>query len=182
MCAALRVRYILSVRGAIFPPSSRKLSFVVFYIRHLRTTLSQLTVMRVSLSLVALVAGAQALSSSLYQKRGGVDTCANVKCSVDISNPLNGKTTPFGDIGENHPFFFLSDNSAERVFLPLSVDTCLCLSGIPSFVNSNSVLKTASSVMGSSTVSNFINSKVRVCHNSSHHRSSARSGSCRRDC
>jgi len=100
MCAAFRVRYIFSVRGATFLPSSRKLSFVVFYIRHLCITPSKFTVMRVSLSLVALVAGAQALSSSLYQKRGGVDTCANVKCSVDIPNPLTGKTTAFGGIGE----------------------------------------------------------------------------------
>jgi len=111
---------------------------VVFYIRHLCTTLSKFTVMRVFLSLVALVAGAQALSSSLYQKRGGVDTCANVDCSVDFSNPVGGKTLNFGNI-----------------------KSCLCLSGIPSFVKSDSALSKASIFVGSSKVSDFITSQVK---------------------
>lgn len=56
--------------------------------------------MRVLFPLVALVASAHALSSSLYQKRGGVDSCSNVECGVSFASPLNGKAIDFGNLGE----------------------------------------------------------------------------------
>ena len=59
--------------------------------------------MRVFFPLVALVAGAHALSSSLYQKRGGLDTCSNIGSSVTINNPVSGKPINFGNIGEIIP-------------------------------------------------------------------------------
>lgn len=75
--------------------------------------------MRVLFPLVALLAGAQALSSSLYQKRGGLDVCSNVECSVSLPNPLTGKTINFGKIGEItlvDPSLVLSDQNAQPVF------------------------------------------------------------------
>jgi len=59
--------------------------------------------MRVFFPLAALLAGAQALSSSLYQKRAGVDICANIDCSVTLPNPLTGKSMAFGNISEITP-------------------------------------------------------------------------------
>lgn len=86
-------------------------------------------VMRVFFPLAALLAGAQALSSSLYQKRAGVDICANVGCSVALPSPLTGKSIAFGDIGEITPVapFFLPDRSAQRVFL-VSFGRRVCVS------------------------------------------------------
>ena len=77
--------------------------------------------MRVIFPLVALVAGAQALSSSLYQKRGGTDLCSNVGCSVAMANPLTGKSITFGNIGEiilADLYFLLPDNGAEHISCP----------------------------------------------------------------
>ena len=56
--------------------------------------------MRVLFSLVVLAAGAQALSTSLYQKRSAVDFCANLGCSVSFPNPHSGQPTHFGNLGE----------------------------------------------------------------------------------
>lgn len=162
MCPAFGVRYIPSERGAIFLLSSRELSFAVFYVWHLCIALSKFTAMRVLFPLVALVVGAQALSSSLYQKRGGTDMCCNIGSPVALTNPLTGKSMTFGNLGEIilvDPFYLLSDNSAEHV-LSLSVDECTCLSGIPSLIKSNSVLSAASLVVGSSKVTDFVTSKV----------------------
>lgn len=75
--------------------------------------------MRVLFPLVALLAGAQALSSSLYQKRSGLDVCAFIDASCDFPNPVNGKPISFGHIGEIillDPPPPLSDQSAEPVF------------------------------------------------------------------
>lgn len=119
MFTASRTCYIFSDRGPILFPSSRELSFSVFYLRHLyRTTLPTFVIMRVLFPLVALVAGAYALSSSQYQKRSALDYCSNVGCSVSIPNPANGKTTDFGDIGKSipvDPSFLLSDKRAYRI-------------------------------------------------------------------
>ena len=57
-------------------------------------------VMRVFIPLVALLAGAQALSSSLNQKRGGLDVCSNVNVAVVLPNPLTGRPIPFGQMSE----------------------------------------------------------------------------------
>lgn len=56
--------------------------------------------MRVLFPLVTLLAGAQALSNSLNQKRGGgLDVCAYVDVGVEFNNPLTGKPMSFGHIG-----------------------------------------------------------------------------------
>lgn len=90
------------------------------------------------LFLVALVAGAQALTSPSLQRRGGgSDTCGHVNCGVSFSNPYGGGPLNFGNI-----------------------DQCACLSNVPSLVKSNSALSKASSVFGDSKVSDFINSKI----------------------
>jgi len=91
------------------------------------------------LSLIALVAGVQALVNPLHQKRGGgSDVCSNVGCSVSFDNPYSGKPQGFG-----------------------GYDQCTCLSAIPSLINSNSVLHSAATVFGNSKVSNWLTDKVR---------------------
>ena len=50
--------------------------------------------------LVALLAGAQALSSSPPQKRAGLDVCAYLDASCAFPHPLTGKSINFGNIGE----------------------------------------------------------------------------------
>lgn len=114
--------------------------------------------MRVLFFLITLVASAQALSSSLYQKRGGSDVCSNVKCSVSFPNPVGGNSVDFGDMSE----FILLDSpfaNAKCVFC-LLIDQCTCLSGIPSLVKSNSVLVAAAAVFGSSKVTDYITNEV----------------------
>lgn len=56
--------------------------------------------MRVLFYLAALVAGAQALSSPLHQKRGGSDVCSNLKCPISFANPVDGKPMNFGNMSE----------------------------------------------------------------------------------
>jgi len=106
----------------------------VFYVRHSYCIpLPKSTVMRVLFPLVALLAGAHALSSSPYQKRAGSDTCANIEATVEFPNPLNGKPITFG-----------------------SISICACLSGIPNLCNTNPVLLAASLVVGTPKVVNFV--------------------------
>ncbi|KAF9786666.1 hypothetical protein BJ322DRAFT_664639 [Thelephora terrestris] len=96
--------------------------------------------MRVFFSLVALVAGAQALSNPLNQKRGGgSDVCSSSGCSLSFDNPVTGKTTNFGNY-----------------------DQCTCLSQVNSVVKSNSMLSTAASIFGNNKVSDYISNHVRT--------------------
>jgi len=69
--------------------------------------------MRVFFPLVALLAGAQALSSSPPQKRAGLDVCAYLDTSCAFPNPLTGKPIDFGNIGENFLMDPPFDQSAE---------------------------------------------------------------------
>jgi len=89
-------------------------------------------------SFAVLLAGVQAMSSSLYQKRAALDVCSNVGCSVSLPNPLDGKTIKFGDL-----------------------NVCLCLSGIPGLVKSDPILLAASLIVGSSKVTDYITSQVK---------------------
>lgn len=94
--------------------------------------------MRVLFSLVALVAGAHALTAPHVGKRGGSDTCSNLKCSVSLPNPTNGKSMDFGSFNE-----------------------CACLSQVSSIVKSNYALSNAVSVCGDSKVNDFISNQIR---------------------
>lgn len=96
--------YILGDWTSFFSFLSRRLYLAVFYVRHLSAdnVPSKFTAMRVLFSLVALIAGAQALSNPL-KRGGGSDVCSNTGCPVSFANPVTGKSTDFGTYSEMTP-------------------------------------------------------------------------------
>ena len=95
------VRYIFLGRGPspFFPSGNRPSQFSTLPISA-TTVLFTFTVMRVLLSFLALLAGAQALSSSLYAKRSGFDVCAYIDTSFALPNPHTGSLISFGQISK----------------------------------------------------------------------------------
>jgi len=100
--------------------------------------------MRFVFPLAILLAGAQALTQPVA-KRQSLDICAYVDADLEVTNPLTGSPLVLG-----------------------LLEICLCVSGIPSFIQTNPITILAVAIVGAPKVQAAVAALITTASNSQH--------------